>query len=139
MKISTKICYALRILSVLAENYPTRVISSSKIAKQEGISKKYADNLLAILENSKIVSSHRGPRGGYFLTRPPGEITIKEILEVLEGQTLLVNCFNKILGCRYYSRCNIHSVWLSLKDAINDALNKITLADIVKRKEIYFI
>lgn len=133
MKISSKACYGLKIMAVLTEHYDKEFVSSKKIAEREKISKKYTDNLLSILEKSGIVTSRLGSKGGYALAIPPENVTVKMILESLEGSILSAGCLDKVKRCRYSSGCSGHFIWENLKMAIIDCLDGVTLAQASKK------
>ncbi len=139
MRISTKVCYGLKILSVLADNYNKGLVTSKEIARRERLSKKYTDNLLGILEKSKMVSSHRGAKGGYSLTMSPNLITVKEAFEALEGSVLSVNCIDSKGKCKYFPGCTGHRIWVNLKSVISRALERVTIAEVSKKEGIYYI
>ena len=134
MKINTRLCYALKILSALASGYKgtlrTEPLSSSEIAAKENISKRYADSILSILSRGGLVDAHQGVSGGYTLKKPPSDITLYEVFEILEGRVLSARCIDKKNNCRFSSRCSGHKIFKSLEEKISDSLRKTTIADL---------
>lgn len=136
MKITTRICYGLRILEVLADEYRrydgSNYVSSSVIAAREKISKRYADSLLALLTLADIVAARHGAAGGYALTRAPSAITARDVFEALEGSALSAKCLDKKRGCPVRGDCSGHKIWKKLEAEIIKTLANTTLADLQK-------
>jgi Rrf2 family protein len=135
MKITSRVCYGLKILNVLADAYgaaETSYVSSSVIAAKEDIPKRYADQLLSLLTLSGIVDARHGAAGGYALTRPPADISIKEIFEAMEGAVLSARCLDKKRACPDEGDCSGHKIWKKLESEIVKTLAKTSLADLNK-------
>ena len=92
MKISTKGRYSVTALYELALHYGEGAVSLKSIAKSQGLSENYLEQLMAPLRRAGIVKSVRGAQGGYMLARSPQEITIGEIITTVEGPIALVDC-----------------------------------------------
>ena len=92
MKISTRGRYGIRLMLALALNYNNGTIPLKTIAKDQGISEKYLEQIINPLTKSGLVKSFRGAQGGYMLTNPPEATTVGEILRVLEGSLSPVDC-----------------------------------------------
>ena len=116
MKISTKGRYALRLMLDLALNDSEKPTRIKEISSRQGISDKYLEQIIAILNKARYVRSIRGPQGGYLLTKKPEEYTVGMILRLTEGSMAPVDCVD---------------VWKKLNDAISDVIDNITLADLV--------
>ena len=133
LKLSTKGRYGLRAMIDLAKSYdgnPVPIMMSDIAARQE-LSRKYLHALLTPLKNAGLVRSTRGAKGGYFLARPPAEITIKEILAALEGELNIVDCIADGANCSRASNCLARGVWKDLNDAIARLLDNVTLHSLV--------
>ena len=88
--------------------------------------------IIGILRSSGIVRSQRGSQGGYILSRPPSDITMKEIFETLEGSINLVQCLeDDSKYCDKSGLCSAQYVWKKLSDSISSTLEAITLDDMV--------
>ena len=136
MKISTKGRYGLRAMIDLAtygdENQP---IFLSDIAKRQHISDKYLEHIFSALQKSGLVRAVRGKKGGYMLTRAAAEITLNEILNVLEGPCVLVNCVSDSSLCDRGDLCAARDIWAMLGEKIEEILKGITLADLAEKQK----
>jgi len=132
MKISTKGRYGLRTMIDLAINNNTGLIPLKDIAKRQEISEKYLEQIMTPLNRSCLVKSVRGAQGGYALNCPAEKITVGEILRALEGSLSPVDCIDRKDSCTRMDICISIFVWRKLKDAIDDVVDNITLADLVK-------
>ena len=135
MKLSTRVRFGLRIMMQLGLEGRTQPIFGGRIAEAQGLSEPYVDQLLAPLRAGGLVMSRRGRRGGYMLARPPSEITVLEIVEVLEGKLTLVDCTDAPDVCGRSSSCATRQVWLKLSNAIRDTLGSITLEEVCREQE----
>jgi len=123
MKISTKGRYSLRMLLDLAEHKDGGFISLKDISERQGISKKYLEQIVALLSHPDILRTNRGNKGGYMLAKEPDKYTVGEILRITEGGLYPVERtdFYKTLW-----------VWNGLDKVINEYLDSITLQDILQ-------
>ena len=133
MKISTRTRYGTRLMLALALAYDRGQVLLKNIAKQEEISGKYLSQIIIPLRTGGLVNSYRGARGGYSLARPPSQITVKEIVEILEGGLNLLECVNNPSSCRRVSICVTREVWGTLSDRISKTLDSVTLQDLVEK------
>lgn len=131
MKLSTKSRYGLRAMVKLALHYNQGAIPLSKIAEEENISENYLEQIITLLKNANLVKSIRGSQGGYILSKSPEEITVADILSVLEGPISLVDCLNEnIDNCSNKNKCVTRSVWKRINDNILSTAQSITLKDL---------
>lgn len=139
MKISTKGRYALRLMLDLAMNEDGSVVRIKDIAARQGISDKYLEQIISILNKAGYVRSMRGPQGGYCLKKSPQEYTVGMILRLTEGSLAPVPCVEEdALECEREECCATVEVWKKLNLAVNDVVENITLADLVEiQKEKY--
>lgn len=134
MKISTKGRYALRMMAELARYGDDRVISLKEISQTQEISKKYLEQIVPLLTSAGLLRTTRGTHGGYSFAKPPGTITVGEILRATEGSLAPTACLDTEENlCPRAGVCGTLYVWEGLYKVINDYLNGITLEDIVKR------
>lgn len=134
MKISTKGRYALRMLLDLAEHQNDGFIALKDIAERQGISKKYLEQIVAILNRSDMLQTNRGFQGGYKLAKTPDKYTVGEILRLTEGGLAPVACLaHGTLNCDRSAVCATLPVWRGLDRVINEYLDGITLQDIVEQ------
>jgi Rrf2 family protein len=130
MKLSTRSRYGLRAALELALEYGNGPLQIKIIAKREGISSKYLEQLVGLLKSSGLVNSVRGPRGGYLLARPPEQIKLSEVFITLEGDIVDIECLQSPDRCQKCPDCATRSVWLKLQEAIFGVLDGITLKDL---------
>lgn len=126
MKISTKGRYGIRLMLSLAVNYERGTLSLKTIAKDQGISEKYLEQIINPLTKAALVKSFRGAQGGYTLSKHPKEITVGEILQVLEGSLSPVSCVDSTT-CPNSDECVSLSLWRRMKDALDEVVDNTTL------------
>ena len=132
MKISTKGRYALRMLLDLAEHQNCGYIALKDIAERQGISKKYLEQIISILNKAGFVRSVRGPQGGYALQQTPDKYTIGMILRLTEGSLSPVECLDDNGAiCEREENCVTQILWKKLDDAIKGVVDNITLEDLM--------
>lgn len=144
MKVSTKGRYALRLMIDIAVNSNDRPVSIKEIARRQGISEKYLEQIISILNSAGFVRSIRGAQGGYILRKEPREYTVGMILRLTEGSLAPVVCIEgNVVQCDRVENCATIEVWRRLNDAINGVVDNITLADLIEwqnnNKENYTI
>ena len=133
MKISTKGRYGLRTLMDISIHQAAGPVNLGDIAGRQGISAKYLWQIVNLLKTAGFVRGTRGPKGGYILLRDPSEITLLDVIQVLEGPVSLVECVDDPAFCSRAENCVAHSIWEEASQSIRGALRKITLAEILRR------
>ena len=133
MKISTKGRYGLRTLMDIAVHQTKGPVNLNDIAERQGISAKYLWQIMNLLKTAGLVRGTRGPKGGYILLRDPATITLLDVIQILEGPVTLVECVDDPDFCTRTANCVAHTVWDEVSQAIRNALQKITLAEILRR------
>ena len=132
MKISTKGRYALRLMIDLAMNSVGEPVSLKDVAKRQGISEKYLEQIISVLNRAGYVKSIRGAQGGYLLRRAPEEYTVGMILRLTEGSLAPVTCVEDgDFPCERQENCVTVILWKKINDAINSVVDSITLQDLV--------
>jgi Rrf2 family protein len=145
MKISTRSRYGLRLMFDLALNYEKGPIQLNEISKRQEISEKYLSQLVIQLRLAGLINSVRGSKGGYYLAKSPDQISIKDIVEPLEGSMNIIDCIDENNDCGRKDHCITIEVWKILSNKINETLAGIKLSTLLewdkkKNKEInYFI
>ena len=131
MKISTKGRYGLRILMDLAIHQSDKPRLIRDIAKSQQISEKYISRLVIALRKAGMIRSVRGVNGGFHIAMKPEEITVLDVVEVMEGPLSIVDCVSMPKKCTHSENCVPREVWCKLNDDIRDLMRGITLADIL--------
>jgi Rrf2 family iron-sulfur cluster assembly transcriptional regulator len=134
MKISAQEEYGLRCLVQLANLPDGDSLTLPQIAEREGISTANAGKLMWLLNKAGFVQSTRGTKGGYFLSRPAGEIRLSEIIKILDDDVLHKHCesYTGVLDkCVHNGDCGIRPVIVGLHEIVENALSQITLAQLV--------
>ena len=132
MKISTKGRYALRLMLDLASNDSGTPIRLKDVAKRQGISEKYLEQIISILNKSGFVRSVRGPQGGYSLSRTPADYTVGMILRLTEGSLCPVDCAAEENGsCDREDTCVTRMLWKKLDDAISSVVDHVSLEELL--------
>jgi len=115
----------------LALNFNQGTVFLKDIAQKEEISEKYLSQLVIPLKASGLISSSRGAHGGYRLAKPPSQITLMEIVQILEGNLSLVECIKNPSVCSRVSQCVTRDIWEKLDETISGVLSSVTLEDLV--------
>lgn len=133
MKLSTKGRYGVKAMFELALHYGEEPVSIKTIADKQSISEYYLEQLFAGLRKAQLIQSIRGAQGGYVLSRPPVEITVADILNVLEGPIEISDCIGdeEMVGCSKINYCATRLLWLKISDSVNQVINSITLQDMI--------
>jgi len=135
VRLSTKGRYGVRFMLDLAGKYGNGPVSLKDIAERQELSEKYLWHLIRLLKNAGLVHSTRGSQGGYVLAKPPEEITLKDILLVLEGPLDIVECVYGPRTCKRSLDCTARDVWTAVTDKILDTLESYSLAHMLKMQE----
>ncbi len=132
MKVSTKGRYALRIMIDLAQQGRKDYIPLKDISERQGISMKYLEMIIGLLNRAGFVMSHRGKAGGYMLSAPAANYTVASILRVAEGSLAPVECLEtKDNTCPRAESCITLPMWQGLSKVIDDYLESITIEDMI--------
>jgi Rrf2 family protein len=132
MKISTKGRYALKLMLDIAVNSNGKPVRIKEIAARQGISDKYLEQIIASLNKAGLVSSIRGPQGGYMLTAEPSEYTAGKILRVAEGDMAPVSCLDsEVNTCPRKGDCITLPLYEQIDEAINKVIDKVTMQDLI--------
>jgi Rrf2 family transcriptional regulator, cysteine metabolism repressor len=132
MRISTRSRYGLKVMYELALKYGGEPVFLKEIARVHKISEKYLSKLVIPLRGVGLITSHRGAHGGYTLARPPRDVTVMEIVRVLEGDFAPALRTNRARGQAAAEEHPTEEVWVTLEKAINKALEAVTLESLVQ-------
>lgn len=132
MKISTNTRYALRFLSRVAERVPER-ITTSAVSELEGISEKMLERIAAKLAREGFVRSVKGMGGGFELLRPADEITVTQVLTVMETPYLPHHCVEDPEHCcKMSENCHMLSLWVRIDEAVRAVTDSVTVQDLIR-------
>lgn len=135
MQLSTKARYAVRALIELTLFYGQGPIMLREIARRQNISDKYLEQLMSPLRTRDIVYTVRGNRGGYMLSREPGNINLYEVIQSVEGSLAPVPCVEKTDVCDKIDICATREVWCELNDKIKETLENTTLVELAEKQK----
>ncbi|MGL4451514.1 MAG: RrF2 family transcriptional regulator [Sarcina sp.] len=130
MKLSTKGRYGVKAMVDLAIHYDDKPVSIKVISKRQNISDYYLEQLFSSLRKAKLIRSIRGAQGGYVLNKRPEDITIAEIMEILEGPIEISDCLEGV-ECYNFDECATKNLWQQIKTSIDNVLCSVTLQDVV--------
>lgn len=130
MKLSTKGRYGVKAMVDLAINCSEGPVSIKNISKRQNVSEYYLEQLFAPLRKAKLIKSIRGAQGGYVLNRDPKEITVADIMDVLEGPIEISDCVDGV-QCNNVDCCATRLLWTKIKNSIDSVMQSVTLQDIV--------
>jgi Rrf2 family protein len=139
MKVSTRGRYALRVMIDLAQNQDSGFISLKDIAERQGVSMKYLESIVAMLNKAGLVDSYRGKKGGYRLNQPIENYTIGSIIKLTEGSLAPVSCLETgadHVNCDKAAECITLPMWQKLDKIIDDYLESVSLTDLLKRGNV---
>ena len=132
MKISTRGRYAVRILLDIAMHQGNGYVAMKDIARRQQISKKYGDQIGMQLSQAGLLLAARGRQGGYHLIPSTGDVTVLQVLKIMEGSLAPVQCLetNPVL-CDRCSFCMTLNMWTGLNKVMTDYLGGITLQSLI--------
>ncbi len=139
MRFSKKSEYGLRAMIELTQSFGKGLVQRKDLAERQGIPIGFLEMILLQLKNSGLVGSRRGVNGGVFLLKDPNEVTLGQIIRILDGPLAPIGCvsqtaFQKCEDCPYAETdsCPIQGIMLNVRNAISSILDHYTLKDFVK-------
>lgn len=133
MKISTRGRYGLKAMVDIAANCKEGCVSLKSIAERTNLSESYLEQLIAQLKKAGLVKSTRGANGGYILAKNAEDISVGDILRVVEGPLELVECLSgkETCGLGDCSCCVTKDVWAKLSDSVSETADNINLSELI--------
>ena len=131
MKLSTRSRYGTRMILDLAQHHGQGAIQLGEIAKRQNISLKYLEQIIRPLKKANYVKSFRGAKGGHMLNKSPDEISVGEIVALLEGGDTLVQCDKDPETCDRKDSCLTRYLWMEAAKAMYARLATITFSDLM--------
>ncbi len=127
----TKACaYGVFGVMYLAKQPRGKIVSLSEVARSENIPEKFLAKIFQGLTRSGLIRSHRGARGGFSLARPANQITVKELLEAIQGPFALAKCLSEQEDCDKEEMCKLRKILQKAQDSTMRVLNQHNLVDI---------
>ena len=133
--LSKKTKYGIKALTYLAKQSDNTPIAIGTISKSENISIKFLESILLSLKKNAILGSKKGINGGYYLLKAPENISMMEVMRVLEGPIAMVSCvslnfYEKCSDCPDEEKCAVHQLMLQVRDASLEVYRNMTLKDL---------
>ena len=135
MRLTTRGRYAVTALLDLALHYEHGPVSLAEIAKRQGISQSYLEQLFAKLRRNRLVDGLRGPGGGYKLGRPGDAISVADVIDAVNESVDATRCGGQ-RNCQDEHRCLTHDLWEDLSTQIRQFLSEVSLDQLVKRQSV---
>ncbi|MFV0440180.1 MAG: RrF2 family transcriptional regulator [Lachnospirales bacterium] len=143
MKVSTRSRYGLKALLEIATAEENKCVSLQAISDKSGISVNYLEQIIATLKKAGIVKSIRGAKGGYVIGKKLEDISLGEVIRVLEGDLMPVSCIDNNLDCvedtecscgnKCTSGCLTKDAWIKVYSVITESIDGISIRDIVEK------
>jgi len=127
--LSKKTDYGMELMVALAKNYPKGTLSLKEIAKDKKLPLKFLEQIAGQLRDACLIEAKEGKGGGYFLNDKPKNISVAEIVAVLEGADMFAGC----AGCAKAGLCSHEEVWQEVKGAVQSTMEDKSLADLIKK------
>ncbi len=137
MKLSTRTRYGTRLMLDMALHHEKGPIQLGDIAKRQEISVKYLEQIVIPLKKAGLIESVRGSKGGHFLARPPEEISMAEIVALLEGSVSIMKCCDHPELCNRSAACLPRQVWSEASAAMYEKLKSFSLWDLVQKGKAF--
>lgn len=138
MRLTTKSRYGTRLMLDLALNAQNKPVRLSEISNRQGISLKYLEKLISRLKKTGFVKSMRGPYGGYMLAKPMKDISVGDIVRVLEGSDAITDCTESddVCGtCTLAGECLTQYIWAETGKAMFEKLDSFKIDKLIKKSE----
>jgi Rrf2 family cysteine metabolism transcriptional repressor len=135
MKLSKRGEYGLRALQDLARHHGDGPVPNKELAERNNIPTRFLEQILLTLKHGRIVRSRKGPQGGYYLARPPEEITLADVVRLLDGPLAPIGCVSETAfepcGCPDMEKCGLRRVMREVRDVVAEMMENTTLADLL--------
>jgi len=135
MRLSTKGEYASRAMLELSLHHQEGPVHIRTISGRQDIPERFLEQILLLLKRAGYLRSKKGPNGGYFLAKPPAEITVAEIIRVMDGPLAPIDCVSVTAHevCPRENYCGLRWLWKECRDALAEILERTTFADLAEK------
>jgi Rrf2 family protein len=134
LKFSTKTRYGIRAMIEIASDSSGNGMLQKDIAKNQKISNKYLDHIIAALKASNLICNVKGKKSGYILTRPAVEISVYDIHNAFENGICVIDCVGLNTNCEKNGCCSSQVFWKGLNNVVLEYFNNITLQHLLDKK-----
>jgi Rrf2 family iron-sulfur cluster assembly transcriptional regulator len=141
VRLTTKSRYGTRLILDLAIHAQNKPVCLSEISRRQNLSLKYLEKLISKLKKARLVKSARGPYGGYMLAKPMGNITVGDIVRVLEGSNAITDCTESdtVCGtCTRAGKCLTQYIWAETGKAMFEKLDSFKIDALIEKPEEIF-
>ncbi len=138
MRLSTRGEYASRAMLELAlRHHQDKPVQAREISQAQNIPREFLEQILLLLKRAGYLKSKKGPRGGYSLAKPPDEVTVAEVIRVMDGPLAPIDCVSVIAheACPMERTCGLRGLWKEVRDSVAAILERTTFEDLVRRNE----
>ena len=131
--------YAIRVLVYMSKKNYGELSTKKEVSERCKIPISFLAKIVQILSKNRIINIKKGPQGGYILTKKPADITLLEVIELMEGRIFLNHCIKDKDFCEFYSSCIIHNMWENLTERLRDELRNINFKDLSSKDNCFII
>ena len=132
IKLTRKGEYGIRGIIFLAQQPPGKISLLSEIAAESEVPATFLAKILQEFGKNGLVQSYRGAGGGFTLARPPDEITLRDVVEAVEGPIIPNHCLSSPRLCSRSATCRAHEVWQTVQNRVVEVLEGVTLAELAR-------
>jgi Rrf2 family protein len=135
MRLSTRGEYASRAMLELTLHWPEGSLHIRDISSAQHIPERFLEQILLLLKRAGYLRSRKGPKGGYFLAKPPSQITVAEVIRVMDGPLAPIDCVSVTAHevCPLEGSCGLRWLWKDVRDSVARILEKTTFAEVARR------
>lgn len=133
MKITRAVDYGMRGVLYMSMQPEGQMCLLSEICKEQGVPQSFMAKIFQSLSRARIIKSYRGVKGGFALARPPKDISMKEVMEAIEGPMNINICVSGDGDCHRENFCPATSIWKELQESIEDVLNNCSFEDLARK------
>jgi len=135
MRVTRKSDYGLRALCTLAHQYNGEPVSIGQLSAEHKIPEPFLEKIMQELREHGLVEATHGRGGGYLLRKRPSQISLREIVQALDGPIALVTCLDPNLKCSIEANCPTSSIWEVINKKLDEYLNSLTLSDVINMQQ----
>lgn len=126
--------HAIEALTHLATQEPATILEAGALAKSIDVPHAFMSKIMQRLAKAELVRGHRGKPRGYSLAVAPHRITLRRVLEAMEGEDIFSRCIFFSEECSETNSCSLHAVWKNIRPMVRKAMSDLTVSDLAARK-----